>query len=120
MTYESGTLLSKSEVQKAFSDAIALVKKIFTEAKAQNPQLELKFKLNDEIRGGPCTPAWYVREGSGYVRMFDQFIEPILKTNGLFCFSPNASRFTVEDTPCFMFTRRSLLTSVALDLVALA
>ena len=48
MTYESGTLLSKSEVQKAFSDAIALVKKIFTEAKAQNPQLELKFKLNEK------------------------------------------------------------------------
>lgn len=46
MTYESGTLLSKSEVQKAFSDAIALVKKIFAEAKAQNPQLELKFQLN--------------------------------------------------------------------------
>lgn len=48
MTYESGTLLSKSEAQKAFSDAIALVKKIFTEAKAQNPQLELKFKLNEK------------------------------------------------------------------------
>jgi uncharacterized protein (UPF0332 family) len=48
MTYESGTLLSKSEAQKAFSDAIALVKKIFTEAKAQNPQLELKFQLNEK------------------------------------------------------------------------
>ncbi len=48
MTYESGTLLSKSEVQKAFSDAIALVKKIFAEAKAQNPQLELKFQLNEK------------------------------------------------------------------------
>jgi hypothetical protein len=47
MTYESGTLLSKSEAQKAFSDAIALVKKIFAEAKAQNPQLELKFQLNE-------------------------------------------------------------------------
>ena len=47
MTYESGTLLSKSEAQKAFSDAIALVNKIFAEAKAQNPQLELKFKLNE-------------------------------------------------------------------------
>jgi hypothetical protein len=40
--------LSKSEAQKAFSDAIALVKKIFTEAKAQNPQLELKFQLNEK------------------------------------------------------------------------
>ena len=48
MTYESGTLLSKSEAQKAFSGAIALVKKIFTEAKAQNPQLELKFQLNEK------------------------------------------------------------------------
>ncbi len=48
MTYESGTLLSKSEAQKAFPDAIALVKKIFTEAKAQNPQLELKFQLNEK------------------------------------------------------------------------
>ena len=48
MTYESGTLLSKSESRKAFSDAIALVKKIFTEARAQNPQLELKFQLSDE------------------------------------------------------------------------
>jgi uncharacterized protein (UPF0332 family) len=48
MTCESGTLLSKSEAQKAFFDAIALVKKIFTEAKAQNPQLELKFQLNEK------------------------------------------------------------------------
>lgn len=48
MTYESGTLLSMSEAQKAFSDAIALVKKIFTEAKAQNPQLDLKFQLNEK------------------------------------------------------------------------
>jgi uncharacterized protein (UPF0332 family) len=48
MTYESGTLLSKSESQKAFSDAIALVKKIFNEAKAQNPQLELKFQLSEK------------------------------------------------------------------------
>ena len=48
MTYESGALLSKSEAQKAFSDDIALVKKIFTEAKAQNPQLELKFQLNEK------------------------------------------------------------------------
>jgi uncharacterized protein (UPF0332 family) len=48
MTYESGTLLSKSEAQKAFSDAMALVKKIFAEAKAQNPQLELKFQSNEK------------------------------------------------------------------------
>jgi uncharacterized protein (UPF0332 family) len=48
MTYESGTLLSKSEAQKASSDAIALVKKIFAEAKAQNPQLELEFQLSEK------------------------------------------------------------------------
>ena len=48
MTYESGTLLSKSEAQNAFSDAIGLVKKIFTEAKSQNPQLELKFELKEK------------------------------------------------------------------------
>ena len=34
MTYESGTLLSKSEAQKAFSDAIALVRKILGEVKS--------------------------------------------------------------------------------------
>jgi uncharacterized protein (UPF0332 family) len=45
MTYESGTLLSKSEAQRALSDAIALVKKILAEVKSQNPQFELKFEL---------------------------------------------------------------------------
>ena len=48
ITYESGTLLSKSEAQKAFSDAIALVEKIFAEAKAQNLQLELEFQLSEK------------------------------------------------------------------------
>jgi len=48
MTYESGTLLSKSEAQKAFSDAIALVKKILAEVKSQNPQFELKFELKEK------------------------------------------------------------------------
>jgi uncharacterized protein (UPF0332 family) len=47
MTYEAGILLSKSEAQKAFSDAITLIKKIITEVKSQNPQLELQFDLND-------------------------------------------------------------------------
>ena len=37
------SLLSISEAQKAFSDAIALVKKILAEVKSQNPQFELKF-----------------------------------------------------------------------------
>ena len=48
MTYEEGTLLSKSEAQKAFSDAIAIVKKILRDLKSRNPQLELKFELKDE------------------------------------------------------------------------
>ena len=48
MTYETGGLLSGSEAQKAFSDAISLVKKILTEVKTKNPQLELKFDLNDK------------------------------------------------------------------------
>ena len=46
MTYEAGTLLSKSEAKRALSDAITLLKKILAETKAQNPQLELKFDLN--------------------------------------------------------------------------
>lgn len=45
MTYEAGALLSKSESQKAFTDAIELVKKILADAKSKNPQLELKFDL---------------------------------------------------------------------------
>ncbi len=45
LTYEAGTLLSKSEAQKAFSDAIELVKRILTEVKAQNPQLDLELDL---------------------------------------------------------------------------
>lgn len=48
LTYEAGTLLSKSEAQRAFSDAITLVKKILAETKAQNPQLELKFDLQEK------------------------------------------------------------------------
>ena len=48
MTYEAGTLLSKSEAQGAFSDAITLMKKILAETKSQNPQLELKFELKEK------------------------------------------------------------------------
>jgi seryl-tRNA synthetase len=48
MTYEIAALLSRSEAQKAFSDAISLVKKILTEVKSKSPQLELKFDLNDK------------------------------------------------------------------------
>ena len=42
LTYEAGTLLSRSEAQRAFSDAIELVKRILAEVKARNPQLDLK------------------------------------------------------------------------------
>ena len=45
LTYEAGTLLSKSEAQRAFSDSIELVKRILAEVKAQNPQLNLKLDL---------------------------------------------------------------------------
>ena len=48
ITYETAGLLSKSEAQKAFSDAISLVKKILLEVKSKNPQLELKFDLSDK------------------------------------------------------------------------
>ena len=47
MTYEAGALLSKSEAEKAFSDAIALIQKILAEVKSLNPQLEFKFDLNE-------------------------------------------------------------------------
>ena len=48
MTYEAGVLLSKSEADKCFSDAISLVQKILAEVKFQNPQLDLKFELDEE------------------------------------------------------------------------
>lgn len=48
ITYEAGTLIPKSEAHKAFSDAIVLVKKILAEAKFKNPQLELKFEVDDK------------------------------------------------------------------------
>jgi len=46
MTYEAGALLSRAEAQEAFSDAISLTRSILTEAKSQNPQLELPFDLD--------------------------------------------------------------------------
>ncbi|MDP2653111.1 MAG: hypothetical protein Q8Q08_03670 [Candidatus Omnitrophota bacterium] len=45
MTYEAGALLSLSESQRAFSDAIVLVKQIHKQVKARNPQMELKFDI---------------------------------------------------------------------------
>lgn len=46
ITYEAGVLLSKSEAEKAFKDALELVKKISALVKSANPQLELKFNLD--------------------------------------------------------------------------
>jgi hypothetical protein len=43
MTYGAAALLSPSEAEEALSDAILLVKKILSEAKSRNPQLELEF-----------------------------------------------------------------------------
>jgi uncharacterized protein (UPF0332 family) len=43
LTYEAGILLSKTEAQKAFSDAKQIVSQILTEAKSRNPQIKLKF-----------------------------------------------------------------------------
>ncbi|MFH1478714.1 MAG: hypothetical protein ABIG92_02935 [Candidatus Omnitrophota bacterium] len=45
MTYEAEGLLTLSDAKHAFHDAISLVKGILKEAKSQNPQLELDFKL---------------------------------------------------------------------------
>jgi len=46
LTYEAGVLLSKSESEKAFLDSLSLIKKILSEVKSENPQLELKFNLD--------------------------------------------------------------------------
>ncbi|MBL7157088.1 MAG: hypothetical protein ISS92_02870 [Candidatus Omnitrophica bacterium] len=46
MTYEAGALLSRSEAQEAFADAISLTQNILLEAKARNPQMELPFDLS--------------------------------------------------------------------------
>lgn len=43
MTYGAGVLLSPSEAEQALTDASTLVKKILTEAKSRDPQLELEF-----------------------------------------------------------------------------
>jgi uncharacterized protein (UPF0332 family) len=50
MTYEAGTLLSRSEAEKAFSDAIAVLRRTLEDVRSKNPQLELKFKIRDEER----------------------------------------------------------------------
>lgn len=45
MTYEAGTLLSKTEVKQSFDDAVALVQEIYCKVKAKNPQMELDFEI---------------------------------------------------------------------------
>jgi len=47
MTYEAGTLLSKSESEKAFSDAVAVLRRALDDVKSKNRQLELKFKIRE-------------------------------------------------------------------------
>ena len=42
------SLLSVSEAQKAFSNAIVLVEKILAEVKSRNPQFELRFQLKEK------------------------------------------------------------------------
>jgi uncharacterized protein (UPF0332 family) len=49
LTYGTGTLLSKTEAQSAFSDAIRLVRGILKEVKSQNPQMELMFDLEEKV-----------------------------------------------------------------------
>ena len=45
LTYEAGGLLSLSDAQAAFSEAISLVRGILKEVKSRNPQLELDFNI---------------------------------------------------------------------------
>ncbi len=46
MTYEAGGLLSMSEGQEAFRNAVSLVDEILKIAKARNPQLELELGID--------------------------------------------------------------------------
>jgi len=41
-------MLDRLTKRFAFSDAISLVKRVLTEVKSKNPQLGLKFNLNDK------------------------------------------------------------------------
>ena len=45
LTYEAGGLVSPSESQQAFNDAMDLVKEILRQVKAENPQMELKLNI---------------------------------------------------------------------------
>ena len=51
MTYEAGTLLSKTEVRQSFDDAVMLVQEIYMEVKAIYPQFELDFNFDMKGRG---------------------------------------------------------------------
>ena len=44
LTYQGGTLLSRTEAQNALSSAISFLQNILKKVKAQNPQLELTFE----------------------------------------------------------------------------
>jgi uncharacterized protein (UPF0332 family) len=44
LTYQGGTLLSRTEAQNALSSAISFLQNILRKVKAQNPQLELTFE----------------------------------------------------------------------------
>ena len=46
MMYGSGSIFSRKDTDKAFLDAISLVKRILKTAKSKNPQLELEFNLD--------------------------------------------------------------------------
>jgi uncharacterized protein (UPF0332 family) len=50
MTYEAGALLSLSEAQKAFADAVSLIHTIMVQVKKDNPQLELNFEPKQFIK----------------------------------------------------------------------
>lgn len=52
LTYEAGALISLSEAQAAFSDAISLIQNILNEVKAQNPQLVLNLGLDEGLIEG--------------------------------------------------------------------
>ena len=45
LTYEAGVLVSKTESEKAFKDAIVLVQEVLESVKLQNPQISIKFEI---------------------------------------------------------------------------
>jgi uncharacterized protein (UPF0332 family) len=44
LTYQGGTLLSRTEAQSSLSSAISFLQKILKKVKSQNPQMELEFE----------------------------------------------------------------------------